>query len=213
MECVHCLRNINNQSTAICRQVILVDIEVKYLCDDIIYHCIFLPIQCTKFSMQLVWKYVRMSFPFHAWNLPFRSILASSIFHTEISAPFHSIFLVDKELVVQNLRREPHSSVTVRRFRKLKSCCYVIAIPSGWHRCPNPNCNARFWSKNTSLRTYPSRFLHTASQFAQPIRESNPGEEGRELSVLTTRPSSSQHCSDKMLYLNQMYEKKAMACA
>ena len=30
---------------------------------------------------------------------------------------------------MQNLRREPHLSVTVRRFRKLKSCCYVIAIP------------------------------------------------------------------------------------
>ena len=53
----------------------------------------------------------------------------------------------DEELVVQNLRREPHSSVTVRRFRKLKSCCYVIAIPSDWHCCPNPNCYARFRSK------------------------------------------------------------------
>ena len=42
------------------------------------------------------------------------------------------------------LKRELHSSVTIRRFRKLKSCCYVIAIPSGWHPCPNPNCNARF---------------------------------------------------------------------
>ena len=46
-----------------------------------------------------------------------------------------------------NLTHEPHSSVMVRRFRKQKSCCHVIAIPSGWHRCPNPNCNARFWSK------------------------------------------------------------------
>ena len=35
----------------------------------------------------------------------------------------------DEELVVQNLRREPHSSVTVRRFRKRKSWCHVIAIP------------------------------------------------------------------------------------
>ena len=30
--------------------------------------------------------------PFHSWNLPFHSILASSKIHTEISAPFHSIF-------------------------------------------------------------------------------------------------------------------------
>ena len=49
--------------------------------------------------------------------------------------------------------------------------------------------------------------------FAQPICEANPGAEGRELSVLTTKPPSLQHSSDKMLYLNQMYEKKAMACA
>ena len=52
--------------------------------------------------------------------------------------------LEDEELFVQNLRREPHSSITVCRFCKLKSCCYVIAIPSSWHCCPNPNCNARF---------------------------------------------------------------------
>ena len=44
--------------------------------------------------------------------------------------------------------------------------------------------------------------------FAHPICESNPGAKGREPSVLTTRPPSLQHCSDKMSYLNQMYEKK-----
>ena len=27
--------------------------------------------------------------PFHSWNLPFHSIQTSSIFHTEISVPFH----------------------------------------------------------------------------------------------------------------------------
>ena len=47
MQYVHYLRNINNQSTAICRQILPVDIEVEYFCDDIIYHyptsvCIFL---------------------------------------------------------------------------------------------------------------------------------------------------------------------------
>ena len=30
--------------------------------------------------------------PFHSRSLPFHSILATSIFHTEISVPFHSIF-------------------------------------------------------------------------------------------------------------------------
>ena len=127
--------------------------------------------------------------PFHSWNLPFHSILGSSIFYTEIfisfhfpfrfifqsvpfSIPFHfpfrSIFYSNEELVVQNLRREPHSSIMVRRFRKLKSCCYVIAIPSGWHRCPNPNCNARFWSKKTWLHTSPSKFLRTVSHVHNP---------------------------------------------
>ena len=38
MQCVHCLRSINNQSTAIWRQILPVDIEVEYFCDNIIYH-------------------------------------------------------------------------------------------------------------------------------------------------------------------------------
>ena len=49
--------------------------------------------------------------------------------------------------------------------------------------------------------------------FAQPNRESNPGEEGWELSMLTTTLPSLQQYRDKMSYLNQMYEKKAMARA
>ena len=47
MQYMLCFRNINNQSTAISRQILPVDIEVEYLCDNIIYHhpiseCIFL---------------------------------------------------------------------------------------------------------------------------------------------------------------------------
>ena len=60
---------------------------------------------------------------------------------------------------MQNFRRELHSSVMVRRFRKLKSCCYTIAIPSGWHPCSNPNCNARFRSKKKES------FMHFLSSF------------------------------------------------
>ena len=48
---------------------------------------------------------------------------------------------------MQKSRRQPQWSETLHRFRKRKSCCDVIAIPSGWNRCPNPNYNARFWSK------------------------------------------------------------------
>ena len=36
MQYVHCLRNVHNQSTAICRQILRVDIEVEYFCDNII---------------------------------------------------------------------------------------------------------------------------------------------------------------------------------
>ena len=89
-----------------------------------------------KYNAQnLVWNWygsMEDCLQFHSWNLPFHSILASY-----------------EELVVQNLCREPHSSVTIRHFCKQKRCCHVIAThPPGWHRCPNPNCNARFWSKN-----------------------------------------------------------------
>ena len=36
MQYVHCLRNVRNQSTAICRLKICVDIEVEYFCDNIL---------------------------------------------------------------------------------------------------------------------------------------------------------------------------------
>ena len=101
MQYVHCLRNINNQSTAICRQILSVDIEVEYFCDNIIYHhptseCIFLQKQCTKSSMELVWKHGRLSsIPFFKSSTPFHS----GIFHIPyrnfssipFSVPFHTM--------------------------------------------------------------------------------------------------------------------------
>ena len=100
MQYVHCLRNVHNQSIVICRQILCVDIEVEYFCDSIVYHYptlvfIFLQIQCTKSSMELVWKYGRLSsipflksfIPFHSgiFHIPyqnFRSIPFSIPFHT-----------------------------------------------------------------------------------------------------------------------------------
>ena len=38
MQCVHSLHNTRNQSKAICRQLIRIDIEVEYFCDNIIYN-------------------------------------------------------------------------------------------------------------------------------------------------------------------------------
>ena len=79
MQCVLCLRNKHNQRTMICPQIVCVDIEVEYFCDNIIYNSptsvqyyVFLYLQCTKSSMELVWKYRRLS----------------SIFYAEISIPF-----------------------------------------------------------------------------------------------------------------------------
>ena len=39
MQYVHCLRNVHNQSTAICQRIICVDIEVEHFCENIIYYC------------------------------------------------------------------------------------------------------------------------------------------------------------------------------
>ena len=80
--------------------------------------------------MELVKKYGRLSFiPFlkssiSFWHLPYS--IPKFSFH---SFPFHSIPYHDEELVVQNLRREPHLIVTVCCLRKRKSCCHVVAIP------------------------------------------------------------------------------------
>ena len=70
MQYVHCLRNVHNQSTAICRQIICVDIEVEYFCDNIIYHyptsvCIF----CEYNAQNLVWNWygsMEDCLPFHS---------------------------------------------------------------------------------------------------------------------------------------------------
>ena len=114
---------------------------------------------------------------------------------------------------MQNLCREPHSSVTVRRFCKLKSCYYVIAISSGWHPCPNPNCNARFWSKkkDSFVHFLPSSCILNHTFTTQPWIEPGWGwlvaEHDNHYTAQLTQ------CSDKMSYLNQMYEKKAKAHA
>ena len=101
---------------------------------------------------EMEWK---MIFPYSTLAIFFHSILKTYhfIFHSmlKFSSIFHSALPYYEELVVQNLRREPHSSVTVRRFRKLKGCCHVIAIPSGWHSCPNLTVMQSFEVKKVSF--------------------------------------------------------------
>ena len=64
---------------------------------------------------------------------------------------------------MQNLRREPHSSVTVRRFRKRKRCCHVIAIPQAGIAAPTLTVMQGFEAKKRLFHAYPYPFLGTAS--------------------------------------------------
>ena len=85
--------------------------------------------------------------------------------------------------------------------------CY----PSGWHLCPNPNCNARFSSKKKIARCIsipaPAYCVYTP-YIAQARIE--PGCDGWKANAITTTLRRSRQCSSKMTYLNQMYEKKAI---
>ena len=96
MQYVRYMRNFHNQCTAICQQTICVNTEVEHLCDSIIYHYPTFVYFFCKYNARNRARngYGRMEdcLPFHSSNLPFYSILASSIFHTEISVPFHFPF-------------------------------------------------------------------------------------------------------------------------
>ena len=65
-----------------------------------------------------------------------------------------------------------------------------------------------FLARSCVLRLY-SIFFH--STHSQPKREYEPGCSGWKLSTITTTLRSLQLCNDKMPYLNQMYDKKAIA--
>ena len=72
MQCVHCLRNKHNKSIAICRQIIRVNIEVEYFCDNIIYHYLT-SVQynffCKCNARNLVWNWygsMEDCLPFHS---------------------------------------------------------------------------------------------------------------------------------------------------
>ena len=86
MHYVHCLRNINNQSSSIYLQIIRIDIEVEYFCAILFittrHRCAFF---CKYNAQNLVWNWLEV------WKIVFHSILASSIFHTEIFVLFHFI--------------------------------------------------------------------------------------------------------------------------
>ena len=59
-----------------------------------------------------------------------------------------------EKLVVQKSRRQPQSSVTVRRFRKRKSCCHVIAIPQAGISAPTLTVMQGFQAKKRLLHAF-----------------------------------------------------------
>ena len=70
MQYVHCLRNLHNQTTSICQQIIRVNIEVEYLRDNIIYHYLTSVYFFCKYNAQnLVWNWygsMEDCLPFHS---------------------------------------------------------------------------------------------------------------------------------------------------
>ena len=83
----------------------------------------------------------------------------------------HSIVPIYEKLVIQNLRRQPQSSVTVRRFRKRKSCSHVIAISQAGIAAPTltamqgfqgkKECSAHLLSHFEVLHEYCKHFHFT----------------------------------------------------
>ena len=87
MQYTHCLRNINNQSTAICRQIICVNIAVEYSVTILFIttqhrYAFYCKYNAQKSSMELIWKIVFHSIPF--WHVPYfiSKFRFHSIFHT-----------------------------------------------------------------------------------------------------------------------------------
>ena len=70
MQYAHCWRIVHNQSTAICRQIICVDIEVEYFCDNIIITTRHQYVFFCEYNVQnLVWNWygsMEDCFPFHS---------------------------------------------------------------------------------------------------------------------------------------------------
>ena len=124
----------------------------------------------------------------------------------------------DEKLVVQKSRRQLQSSETVRRFRKRKSCCHVIAIPQAGIAAPTLTVMQGFEAKKKYCSVH---FLFLVLSIASILQilpfyafvtqvRIELGCDGWKANALTTTQHQLQQCNDKMLYLNQMYEKKAM---
>ena len=128
-----------------------------------------------------------------------------------------SSYIFHEKLVIQNLRRGPHESVTVRRFRKQKSCCHKIAIPQADIVAPTLTVMQGFKAKKRLLRAFTFLLLHTVTllhilPFHTFVTQTRiePGCEGWKTNILTTTLHSLQQYSCKMskAYLNQIMRKR-----
>ena len=98
-----------------------------------------------------------------------------------------------REVSHSNLRREPHSIVTVRRFRKRKNCCHVIAIAQAGIADPTLTVVQGFKAKKRLLHAFAFPLRHTASilrihPFHAFVTQARiePGCDGWKAKVLTT---------------------------
>ena len=122
--------------------------------------------------------------------------------------PFHTMPWLNEELVVQNSCREPHSSVTIRRFRKRKSCCHVIAIPQAGIAALTLTVMQGFKANKKLLRAYPFPLRIVPFQAIAAQARIKPGCGGWKLSMITTTLRILQQCNDKMSDLNQCMRKR-----
>ena len=90
---VHCWRNTRNWRTAIYRQIFKLMLIVEHFLWEY-YWSQSIYIFSKHHDRNLVWNSygsIEDRLPFHSWNLLFNSIQASSIFHTKISIPYHTM--------------------------------------------------------------------------------------------------------------------------
>ena len=81
------------------------------------------------------------------------------VFHSILEI-FHSILArqASHSKLTQGAALKRNGTLLSQVKKLLPRNCYL----SGWHLCPNPNCNARFSSKKRLLRAFPFPLLRTA---------------------------------------------------
>ena len=70
----------------------------------------------------------------------------------KIFQPLHKILTIQKIVLFSSRGQANFWGLEVSRTSKcvkdvVEDSTSDNCYPSGWHRCPNPNCNAKFWSK------------------------------------------------------------------